>query len=114
MFLSVVYLCEGRRQPIQACVFGETKSRSAAKNWSGSGAGYGGGWKEINELDDITGFGWDVVVNNLSGSLRIELIVERDCESILLNPLQPSVAFPYTPPKGFLMFSGEVGRKLCE
>ena len=85
MFLSVVYLRECRRQPKQDRVFGETKSRSETKNWSGSGSGYGGGWKETNELDDITGFGWDVVVNNLSGSLRFELIVERDCESILLK-----------------------------
>ena len=85
MLLSVVYLRECRRQPIQDCVFGETKSRSATKNWSASGSGYGGGWKENKELDDITGFGWNVVVNNLSGSLGFELIVKRDCESILLK-----------------------------
>ena len=85
MLLSVVYLCECRRQPIQDCVFGEIKSRSATKNWSGSGSGYGSGWKETKGLDDITGFGWDVVVNNLSGTIRFELIVERDCESILLK-----------------------------
>ena len=83
MFLSEVYLRECRRQPKQDCVYGETKSRSATKNWSTSGSGYGGGWKETNTLDDITGFGWDVVVNNMSGSLRFELIVERDCENIL-------------------------------
>ena len=85
MFLSVVYLCECRRQPKQDCVYGETKSRSATKNWSGSGSEYGVGWKETNKLDDITGFSWDVVVNNISGSLRFELIVEWDCESILLK-----------------------------
>ena len=60
---------------------------------------YGGGWKETNELDDITRFVWDVVVNNLSGSLRFELIVEQECESILtLNS------------RGNLV---GVGRKLC-
>ena len=85
MFLSVVYLRECRRQPKQYCVFGETKSRSATMNWSGSGSGYCGGWKETNELDDINQFVWDVVVSNLSGSLRFELIVEQDCESILLK-----------------------------
>ena len=61
--------------------------------------GYGGGWKETNELDDITRFVWDVVVNNLSVSLRFELIVEQECESILtLNS------------RGNLV---GVGRKLC-
>ena len=52
MFLSVVYLRECRRQPKQDCVFGETKSRSATKNWSGNGSGYGGGWKRTNEFED--------------------------------------------------------------
>ena len=75
----MVYLCECRRQPKQDCDFGETKSRSATKNWSGSGSGYGGGSKKTSELDDVTGFGWDVVVSNLSGSLSFELIEERDC-----------------------------------
>ena len=91
MFLSVVCLRECWQQPKQDCAFGKTKSRSATKSWSGSGSGYGGGWKETNELGDtrsldkITPFGWDVVVNNLSGSLGFELILERECESILLK-----------------------------
>ena len=72
MLLSVVYLCECPRQAKQDCVYGKTNSRSATKNWSGSGSGYGGGWKETNGLDDITGFGWDVVVNNISGSFRFD------------------------------------------
>ena len=69
--------------------------RSATENWSGGGWAYGGGWKETDELDDSTRFGWEVVVNNLTGSLRFELIVEQECENILLNQLQLSVAFLY-------------------
>ena len=80
MFLSVLYLRKCPRQPKHDCVFEGTKSRSATKKWSGSGSRYGGGWKETNELDNITELGWDVVADNLSGSLRFELLVERDCE----------------------------------
>ena len=72
MFLSVVYLRGCWRQPNQDCDFGEIKSRSATKNWSASGSGCGGGCKETNKLDEITQFGWEVVVNSLSGSLRFE------------------------------------------
>lgn len=111
MLLSVVYLRECRGQPIQDCVFGETKSRSVTKNWSGSGSGYGGGWKETKELDDITGFGWDVVVNNLSGSLRFELIVKWDCVSILLRGVIVNIEIEVWMEGRFLV---GVGRKLCK
>ena len=77
MFLSVVYLRGCWRQLNQDFDFGETKSRSATKNWSGSGSGCGGGWKETNKLDEITRFGWEVVVNSLSGSLRVEFCGAR-------------------------------------
>ena len=56
MFLSVLNLRECRHQLKQGCVFEEKKSGSTTKNLSGSGLGYGGGWKETNELDDITRF----------------------------------------------------------
>ena len=59
-------------------------SKSATKNLYGSGLGYGRGLKETNELDGITALGWDVVVDNLSGSLWVHC-VERHCESILLK-----------------------------
>ena len=85
MFLSLVYFRKCRRQPKQDSAFGGTKSRSATKNWSGNGCGYGVSWRETNELDDITGFCWDVFVNNLSGSLRFELTVDRDSESGVLK-----------------------------
>lgn len=74
-FVSGVFLQIPTTPETELCFEG-TKSRCVTKNWSGSVSGYIGGLNETNKLDGITEFSWDMVVNNLSGSLTFELIVK--------------------------------------